>query len=304
MMKKKNLQMDIRKLLKKREAILLCHYYQRPEIQEIADILGDSLALSQQAAKSDANVLVVAGVHFMAESASILSPEKTVLLPRTDAGCPLADMITPEQLETARRRCPSVPVVAYNNSSAAVKALSDVCCTSANALRVVDSLVDHSTVLMVPDGNLARHTGRLTGKKIISWEGYCPVHHYLSRSEVLNVREAYPDAAFAAHPECQGDVLALADFIGSTEGILRYANEMSEETLIVGTEKGVLYQLKKQNPQKKFILASEKLNCETMKSITLQDILDSLTYMRHEIRVPEVIALSARKALERMLQVS
>ncbi|MCK4534572.1 MAG: quinolinate synthase NadA, partial [Syntrophobacterales bacterium] len=209
-------QEKIRKLLADRNAILLAHYYQRDEIQDIADILGDSLALSIEASETMADVIVFAGVQFMAESASILSPDKTVLLPRLDAGCPLADKITAEELKKVRAENPGAKVVTYVNSSAETKAHSDICCTSANAVRIVNSLEDTQTVLMVPDGNLARYTSQFTKKKIIPWKGFCYVHDNLSPGEVQRVKDENPGAIFAAHPECRAEVLAMADFVGST----------------------------------------------------------------------------------------
>ena len=298
------LQGEIRELLKEKKAILLAHYYQRDEIQEIADILGDSLALSIEASRTDAEVLVFAGVHFMAESASILSPDKTVLLPRPDAGCPLADMITPEALAAAKKDHPGAAVVTYINSSAAIKALSDICCTSANAVKVVQSLGDAKEILMVPDGNLARHVAGQTDKKIIPWEGYCPVHHFLTAEQVMRTKEAHPRAVFAAHPECRQEVLALADYVGSTTGIIRYAGRNDVREMIVGTERGIFYQLKKHNPGKVFIPASDQMICADMKKITLADIRAALTQMKTVIKVPEDVRIPAQKTLERMLAVS
>ena len=302
-MDQRELQNKIRKLLKDRNAVLLVHYYQPGEIQDIADILGDSLALSLGAAKTDADVIVFAGVHFMAESASIICPDKTVLLPRLDVGCPLADMITVDQLVQARKDHPGVPVVTYINSSAGIKAHSDICCTSSNALNVVTSLEGGKTVIMAPDGNLARYISGFTDKHIIPWDGYCPVHHFLTVDDVRKVKEKYPRAPFAAHPECKPDVLAMADFAGGTGGILRFAGESGVSEMIIGTEMGLLYQLKKQNPKMTFIPASEKLICRTMKLITLNDIFDALSEMKHIIRVPEEIRIPARKALDRMLAI-
>jgi len=303
-MEQKEFQYKIRTLLKERDAVLLVHYYQRGEIQDIADILGDSLALSLGAAKTDARVIVFAGVHFMAESASIICPNKEVLLPRLDVGCPLADMMTADQLVQAKKDHPGVPVVTYINSSADVKAHSDICCTSSNALKVVDSLEGHKTVMMAPDGNLARSVARFTDKEIIPWNGHCPVHHFLTVDEVMGVKKTHPRALFAAHPECKADVLAVADYVGSTGGILRFARETDATEVIIGTEMGVLYQLRKQNPGKTFIPASEKLICRTMKLITLNDIYDALREMKHVIKVPENIRIPARKALDRMLAIA
>jgi len=303
-MDQRELQNKIRKLLKDRNAVLLVHYYQPGEIQDIADILGDSLMLSLGAVKTDADVIVFAGVHFMAESASIICPDKTVLLPRLDVGCPLADMITEEQLIQARKDHPGVPVVTYINSSARIKALSDVCCTSSNALKVVNSLPGDKTIIMAPDGNLARYVAGFTDKHVIPWNGYCPVHHFLTVDDVVKVKGKYPRALFAAHPECTPDVLAMADFAGGTGGILRFARESDVSEMIIGTERGLLYQLKKQNPEMTFIPASEKLICRTMKLITLEDIIIALTGMKHIIKVPEEIRIPARKALDRMLAIS
>lgn len=298
------LQKEIRQLLKEKNAVLLAHYYQRAEIQEIADILGDSLALSMEAARTDAEVLVFAGVHFMAESASILSPDKTVLLPKPDAGCPLADMITPEKLLTARKNHPHAAVVTYINSSAAIKAMSDICCTSANAVKIVNSLRDAKEILMVPDGNLACYVAGLTDKKIIPWDGYCPVHHHLTAEDVLKRKEKYPWATFAAHPECRPEVLALADYVGSTTGIIRYAGQEGFKEMLVGTEQGVFYQLKKQNPGKTFIPISDQMICADMKKITLKDILAAITGMKTVVKVPEEVRIPAKKALDRMLAIS
>lgn len=298
------LQKEIRQLLKEKNAVLLAHYYQRAEIQEIADILGDSLALSMEAARTDAEVLVFAGVHFMAESASILSPDKTVLLPKPDAGCPLADMITPEKLLTARKNHPHAAVVTYINSSAAIKAMSDICCTSANAVKIVNSLRDAKEILMVPDGNLACYVAGLTDKKIIPWDGYCPVHHHLTVEDVLKRKEKYPRATFAAHPECRPEVLALADYVGSTTGIIRYAGQEGFKEMLVGTEQGVFYQLKKQNPGKTFIPISDQMICADMKKITLKDIIAAITEMKTVIKVPKEVRIPAKKALDRMLAIS
>jgi quinolinate synthase len=298
------LQKEIRQLLKEKNAVLLAHYYQRAEIQEIADILGDSLALSMEAARTDAEVLVFAGVHFMAESASILSPDKTVLLPKPDAGCPLADMITPEKLLTARKNHPHAAVVTYINSSAAIKAMSDICCTSANAVKIVNSLRDAKEILMVPDGNLACYVAGLTDKKIIPWDGYCPVHHHLTAEDVLKRKEKYPRVTFAAHPECRPEVLALADYVGSTTGIIRYAGQEGFKEMLVGTEQGIFYQLKKQNPGKTFIPISDQMICEDMKKITLKDILAAITGMKTVVKVPEEVRIPAKKALDRMLAIS
>lgn len=297
-----DLKKKIKTLLEEKNGILLAHYYQRDEVQEIADFTGDSLGLSFEAAKTKADVIVFAGVHFMAESASILSPEKTVLLPRFDAGCALADTITVEALEKEKKKYPGAAVVTYINSSAAIKAASDICCTSANAVRVVQSLAE-KRVLMIPDGNLARYAAKFTDKEIIPWGGACPVHQDLTPEEVLAVRARHPGAKFAAHPECREEVLKLADFVGSTSGIIEYAGKIGDNALIFGTELGILYPLRTRYPGKTFIPASGKMICETMKLTTLEDVLKALTVMAPVVKVPDAIRVPAKRCLDRMLAV-
>ena len=301
-MDKNELSKKIRALLKEKNGILLAHYYQRDEVQEIADLTGDSLALSFEAARTKADVIVFAGVHFMAESASILSPEKTVLLPRYEAGCALADTVTVEALGKEKAKYPGAAVMTYINSSAAIKAASDICCTSANAVRVVNSLAEKK-VIMIPDGNLARYTAKFTDKEIIPWGGACPVHDELTPQEVLAAKARHPNAKFAAHPECREEVLRLADFVGSTSGIIEYAGKMEGSELIVGTEIGILYPLRTRYPGKTFIPASEKMICETMKLTTLEDILKTLTNMAPVVKVPEAVRVPAKRCLDRMLAV-
>ncbi len=279
---------------------MLAHNYQPPEIQDLADLCGDSLELSIKASKTDADVILFCGVHFMAETASILSPEKTVLLPRKDAGCPMADMITPEALQQMLDKLPPIPVVTYVNSPASVKALSTICCTSANAIQVANSL-DSDVILMAPDRNLAQYTAANTSKKIHIWNGYCPIHDRLTPQDVMAAKSAHPDATFMAHPECRQDVLELADAVVSTSGMIRYAAASSSRTFIVGTEVGLLHPLKKANPGKAFFPASEKMICGDMKRITLEDIVRSLDYMEGEVNVPEDIRNQAFRAVERMI---
>ncbi|MBW1776125.1 MAG: quinolinate synthase NadA [Deltaproteobacteria bacterium] len=293
----------IRHLLEERRGILLAHNYQPPEIQEAADLCGDSLELSRKAAATDAKVIVFCGVHFMAETASILSPDKTVLLPRADAGCLMADMITAEALQEKIGSLPPMPVVTYVNSTADVKALSTICCTSANAVQVVESL-DADTVLMTPDRNLAQYAAGRTQKKIHFWDGFCPTHDVLKPEDVEEAKKAHPDAVFMAHPECRPEVLALADEIRSTSGMLRFARESHHKAFIVGTETGLLYPLKKENPGKAFYPASEKMVCNNMKKITLADVIRSLEKMEREIKVPEAVRKPALKAVQRMLDLS
>jgi len=294
---------QIRSLLKKRRAILLAHNYQPPEIQDVADFCGDSLELSIKAARTDAEVIVFCGVHFMAETASILSPEKTVLLPRADAGCPMADMVTPEALRQKMAALPSMPVVTYVNSSAAVKALSTICCTSANAYEVVESL-EAEEVLMVPDRNLARNTAARSPKRIHTWEGYCPFHNLLTVEEVQAAKAEHPGAVFMAHPECPPEVVALADVSVSTSGMIRYARQSKASSFIVGTEVGMRYPLEKACPDKVFHMASPRMRCDDMKKITLADIVRCLETLEGEVKVPDDIRQPALKAVERMIAIS
>ncbi len=293
----------IKSLLKKRNAVMLSHNYQPPEIQDLADLCGDSLELSIKASQTDAEVIVFCGVHFMAETASILSPDKTVLLPRKDAGCPMADMIEPEGLQAMIDKLPSMPVVTYVNSSAAVKAISTICCTSANAVDIVGSL-DADEVIMTPDRNLALYTASQTKKAVHIWDGYCPIHDRLHPEDVHNARRAYPEAVFMAHPECRPEVLDLADVIRSTSGMIRYAKESKSTSFIVGTEIGLIHPLKKANPGKKFYPASSKMMCKDMKKISLEDVAKSLELMAGEVKIPENIRRPAFQAVQRMVDLS
>ncbi|MBT9438484.1 MAG: quinolinate synthase NadA [Desulfobacterales bacterium] len=293
----------IKNLLKKRKAIMLAHNYQPPEIQDLADLCGDSLELSIKASQTDAEVILFCGVTFMAETASILSPHKTVLLPRKDAGCPMADMVTPEELEAKLAELPPMPVVTYVNSSASVKAISTICCTSANAVAVVNSL-DADELMMVPDRNLAMYAALHSKKKIHFWDGYCPIHDGLTVEDVNAAKQKYPDAVFMAHPECPPDIIDMADAALSTSGMIRYAMESKSRSFIVGTEIGLLYPLKKANPDKFFYPASLNMECSDMKKITLEDIVRSLEFMEGEVRVPEDIQRPALKAVQRMIDLS
>ena len=293
----------IRGLVADRKAIILAHNYQPPEIQDMADLCGDSLELSIKASQTDAEVIVFCGVHFMAETASIISPDKTVLLPRHDAGCPMADMIDPESLEGKLAKLPPMPVVTYVNSTAAVKALSTICCTSANVVKVVNSL-DEDEILMAPDKNLAMYAASHTDKKIQIWEGYCPTHDRLMPEDVERAKKKYPGAVFIAHPECRPEVLALADVVASTSGMLRYARESDHDSFIVGTETGILYPMQKDSPGKKFFAASEKMVCPNMKRISPADVAKSLEEMSGEVKVPEDIRIPALQAVQKMLDLS
>ncbi len=297
-------QQEVRQWLKRRRAIMLAHNYQPGPIQDVADLVGDSLELSMAAAKTEAEVIVFCGVHFMAETAAILCPEKTVLLPRTDLGCCLAESVKVEKLKERKEELPGVPVVTYVNSTAAVKAESDICCTSANAVRVVNSLTA-SRVLMVPDQNLALYVARHTpkGVEIITWEGWCNVHDGLTAAEVLKCREIHPGAVFIAHPECNPEVLDLADAICSTSGMLQYVHEAGAREFTIGTEQGILHRMKKENPGKLFHSPCRRLICRPMKRMTMADVLSALKENRHIITVPEETRLRALKAVERMLAV-
>ncbi len=299
---KERLKKELKALLKERRAIMLSHNYQRDEVQDAADLTGDSLALSQAAAKSDAKVIVFCGVHFMAESAAILSPEKTVILPRLDAGCPMADMITADDLVKEKEKRPGVPVVAYVNTSAAVKALSDICCTSANAVSVVNSLKS-DTVYMLPDKNLSHYVSLQAKKKLEWWHGFCPTHERLKTEDVIKAKAQNPDAVFVCHPECRPDVVALAEHVCSTSGMYKFAKETKAKIIIIGTEMGILFRLRKENPGKKFILPSKSLICPNMKLTTLEDAVQSLRDMKNIVTVPEDIRLKAKSALDRMLLV-
>ena len=293
---------EIRRLADERDALILAHNYQRDEIQEMAHITGDSLALSMEAARTDKPVIVFCGVHFMAESAAILAPEKIVLLPRLDAGCPMADMITAEGLREFKSRHPGVPVVTYVNSSAAVKAESDICCTSANAVKVVASLAEPE-VILAPDRNLGRYIAAQVDKTCHFWDGYCPTHERFTVADVNVAKADYPDALFMAHPECPPEVLALADHICSTSGMYTFAKENPAQQFIVGTEAGILYRLRKENPGKEFILPTTRLICPNMKLTSLEDVLRSLQTMSPQVTVPEEIRIPAKVALDRMLAV-
>ncbi len=289
-------------LKERKNAVILAHNYQLGEIQDIADFVGDSLELSQQAAKTDADVIVFCGVHFMAETASILCPDKVVLLPDIHAGCPMADMVTAKALREKKREHPRATVVCYINSSAAVKAESDVCCTSANAVRVIESL-DAEEILFVPDQYLGNYISTKTNKKMILWPGFCPTHLRIQPQNIIALRQEYPQAKVAVHPECRPEIIALADEVLSTGGICRYARREDVTQMIVGTEIGIIHRLRKENPGKKFIPASEQAVCPRMKLITLESVLWSLQEMRPEVKVPEKIRLKAKTAVDKMLEI-
>jgi quinolinate synthase len=288
-------------LKKKRNAVILVHNYQLGEVQDIADFVGDSLGLSQNAAKAGADVIVFCGVHFMAETASIICPDKVVLLPDINAGCPMANMITAESLRAKKKEHPQAVVVCYINSSAAVKAESDICCTSANAVELVESLHARE-ILFIPDQYLGHYVSARTGKKMILWPGFCPTHVRITPERIQELRQEYPQAKVVVHPECTPGVIALADEVASTSGMCRYARREEVKEMVVGTEVGLIHRLRKENPGKRFIPVSEQAVCPNMKLITLEKVLWSLEEMSPEVKVPQPIRLKAIAAVDRMLQ--
>jgi len=297
-----SLKEQILKLKKERNAVILSHNYQRGEVQDIADFVGDSLELSQKAARTEADVIVFCGVHFMAETAAILNPHRTVLLPDAHAGCPMANMITAAQLRQKKRELPGATVVTYINSTAAVKAESDYCCTSANGVKVVNS-IDNKEIIFVPDQYLGDFISRRTGRKMTLWPGYCPTHMKILPEDIRRKKAEYPQAKAVVHPECRPEVIALADEVLSTGGIIRYARRPEVSELIVGTELGIIHRLKRENPDKLFIPVSEQAVCPNMKLITLEKVLWSLEEMAPAVSIPDDIRLKAKAAVERMLAV-
>lgn len=291
---------------RKRElnALILAHFYQLPEIQDMADFVGDSLQLARQAAETEADVIVFCGVSFMAESAKILSPDKMVLLPEIKAGCAMANMVTAEDLRSLKAKHPGAVVVCYVNSTAAVKAESDICCTSANAVNVVKSIPEDKTVIFAPDRNLGAYIQSQTGRQMILWEGCCPVHDELSGEEVRQQMRFHPGAKVVVHPECSPDVIGLADAVRSTAGILNYVKTSSEKEFIIGTEEGFIYTVQKNCPDKVLHLARQDFRCEDMKLTTLEKLAASLEQMQYQIEVPEDIRQKAYLTLERMLKIN
>ncbi|MDQ2087509.1 quinolinate synthase NadA [Herbivorax sp. ANBcel31] len=302
-MNKNEIKKKITELKEQKDAVIVAHNYQIDEIQEISDVIGDSLALSRYCANSSKKLIVFCGVHFMAESAKILSPEKTVLLPEIDAGCPMADMVTADELREEKKKYPGAVVVCYINSSADVKAESDICCTSSNAVDVIKS-IKQKDILFVPDQNLANYVAKMVPEKnIIPWQGYCITHHRLKSEDIDKVRELHKDALLLVHPECQKAVVEAADFVGSTKQIIEYASKSNSNKFIIGTEMGVLYKLKNDNPDKIFYLLSQGLICPNMKKNNLESVYNALNEMKYEINLDEKIRLKAKKALDRMLQI-
>jgi quinolinate synthase len=292
----------IDRLRRERNAIILVHNYQLGEIQDIADFMGDSLDLSRKAANTDADVILFCGVHFMAETAAILSPQKTVLLPALEAGCPMANMIDADGLRRLKAEHPGAAVVCYVNSTAEVKAESDVCCTSANAPQVVASFPEDREIIFVPDQYLGHFTGERTGRKMILAPGYCPTHVRILPDHILRRKEDHPDAEVLVHPECRPEVIALADHVLSTSGIIRRAKESAAATLIIGTELGILYRLRRENPEKRFVPVTDQAICPNMKWTTLDIVAGALETMTHVVRVEEEIRVRAERAVRRMIE--
>ena len=288
----------------KRNAVILAHNYQRGEVQDIADFTGDSLGLSQQAAKTKADVIVFCGVHFMAETASILCPDKVVLLPDEHAGCPMANMITLKELKIKKHEHPDAKVVCYVNSTAAIKAESDVCCTSSNAMKIVSSIPKEHEILFIPDKSLGGYVSSKLNRPMILWEGYCPTHHRILAEHIIKIKAAHPEARIVVHPECTPDVIALANHVASTTGIAKYCKETDAREFIIGTETGILHRLRKENPRKVFYAITQLADCSNMKLISLEKVLWSLEDMIYQVKVPDDIAAKARVAIQKMLDLS
>jgi quinolinate synthase len=299
----KKLVENIERLKQQHNAVILAHNYQPGEIQDIADFSGDSLGLSIKAAQTEAEVIVFCGVQFMAETAAILSPEKTVLLPDKSAGCPMADMITAEQLRKLKQEHPDALVVCYVNSTAEVKAESDYCCTSANAVELVSSLPKDRQILFVPDQHLGRFVAERTGRDIVLWPGYCRSHVMITEDDIKNAKAKYPDAIVMTHPECSEPVKELSDELLSTGQMLKFAAESTAKQFIIATETGIIHTLKKQNPEAEFIPASNRAICPNMKKITLEKIIWALEDMQYKISVPDAIREKAKIALDKMVEI-
>ncbi|MCD0487295.1 quinolinate synthase NadA [Pedobacter sp. MC2016-14] len=300
---------EIEKLKKEKNAIILAHYYQEPDIQDIADYIGDSLGLSQEAAKTEADVIVFAGVHFMAETAKILSPDKKVLLPDYKAGCSLADSCPPHLFKIFKEKYPDHIVITYVNCTAELKAMSDIVCTSTNAVQIVESLPADQKIIFGPDKNLGAWVAKKTGRDLVLWNGACMVHEIFSREKITRLKERHPTAKFIAHPECEDQVLQMADYIGSTTGLLKYAINSDAKEFIVATESGIIHQMEKACPDKTFIPAPPNNNCACndcpyMKRNTLEKLYLCLKNGYPEVTVPADIIVNARKPIERMLEIS
>ncbi|MDE6408081.1 MAG: quinolinate synthase NadA [Anaeroplasmataceae bacterium] len=300
-----NYSEEIKRLKKEKNAVILAHYYQEAEIQDIADYLGDSLNLAKIAIESNADIIVFCGVHFMAETAKILNPRKKVLLPVMKSGCLMADMITPAALKRYKEEHPNTKIITYVNSPASVKALSDCICTSTNALKIINHYLDQGeSILYCPDQNLGKYAMKLGGKNFDVWEGCCPIHHHLDPKKIIELKEKYPAAKVLVHPECQESIVKLADYAGSTKQLLDYAIQSEASIFIIATEKGVIHAMEQACPNKTFILASPSLSCRDMKYTTLKDVYEVLNHETNEIFVDDTIAVNAKKALDEMFRLS
>lgn len=300
---------EIERLKKEKNAIVLAHYYQEPDIQDVADYIGDSLGLSQQAAKTDADIIVFAGVHFMAETAKILSPQKKVLLPDLKAGCSLADSAPPELFRKFKEKYPDHLVISYINCSAGIKALSDIICTSSNAEKIIDSVPADQPIIFAPDRNLGSYLARKTGRDMVLWNGACMVHEIFSLEKITKLKVRHPKAKVIAHPECEAAVLEIADYIGSTTGLLKFTERDDAQEYIVVTETGILHQMEKANPQKTFIPAPPNNacacnDCPHMKLNTLEKLYLCMEYEEPEITMDEQLRIAAKKPIDRMLEIS
>lgn len=297
-----NIRKKIEEIKQKKNATIIAHFYQPDEIQEIADFVGDSLEMSRYARDNRADVIVFCGVDFMAGSAKLLSPHKTVLLPVADATCPMADMVIPADVIRLRKQHPNAAVVTYINSTVAVKAVSDICCTSSNAIKVVNSLPEEE-IIFLPDKNLGSYVAKFTDKKIILWDGHCCVHNNLTFELALKAKSEHPNAVFVVHPECISEVAEIADFVGSTSKIIEFIKQSERKEFIVGTEEGILYRLKKDNPDKVFHMAYNDMVCKNMKKIDLEAVLNSLELGINEIELDEDTMENASKPLKRMMEI-
>ncbi len=298
-----DIEKKIVELKKKRNAIILVHNYQLPEVQDVADYRGDSLELSRIASKTDASVIVFCGVHFMAETASILCPDKKVIVPDINAGCPMANMITVADLQNLKKEHPQAVVIGYVHTSADIKAELDICCTSTNAVAVVNALKDKEEIIFVPDKYLADYVSKKTGRKLISWNGFCPTHIKILPEDIRREKKFHPQAKVIVHPECLSSVVAMADAVLSTSQMGKFAKETDAKEIIVGTEVGLIYRLKKDNPDKEFYPASEAAVCPNMKRTTQEKILWALEELEEEVRVSDDIRNRAKKAIDRMLEI-
>jgi len=306
---KKNLQLQILELKQQKNAIILAHYYQIPEIQDIADFVGDSLGLSQQARDTKASLIVFAGVHFMAETAKILNPDVKVVLPDLSAGCSLADSCPPQSFRKFRDQHPDHLVISYINCSAGIKALSDIICTSGNAVKIVESIPENQQIIFAPDKNLGSYINQITGRKMVLWDGTCEVHDLIKTEEIIKLKTEHPEAMLIAHPECQAVILEMADFIGSTTQLLNYVSKSTANSFIVATESGILHQMRKESPDKQFYIvpADEKCSCNDcpyMKMNTLEKLYLCMRDEQPEIKLSDELIAAARKPIVRMLEIS